>query len=42
MSPEGGFIKPIPGSLGVWIPITSDCIVEWVSDVLADGEEENR
>lgn len=42
MSSEGGFIKPIPGSVGVWIPITSDCVVEWVSGVPAGGEEEVR
>lgn len=42
MSPEGDFVEPIPGSLGVWIPVTSDCIVEWVSGVPAGGEEEER
>jgi hypothetical protein len=38
MDKDGGFVAPIRGSLGVWIPVTSECVVEWVSGVQGDEE----
>lgn len=31
MSPDGDFIAAVEDSLGVWVPITNDCIVEWLA-----------
>lgn len=31
MGPEGEFVEPIEESLGVWVPITDTCIVEWLA-----------
>ncbi|MDU0328522.1 DUF6338 family protein [Microbacterium sp. KSW2-21] len=31
MDPKGKFVRPMKDSLGVWVPITDDCIVEWIA-----------
>ena len=30
MSKRGKFLEPLVDSLGVWVPITDECIVEWI------------
>lgn len=30
MSKRGFFVEPIVDSLGVWVPITDECHVEWI------------
>jgi hypothetical protein len=32
MGSDGAFIEPMPDSLGVWVPITDQCQVEWIAD----------
>ncbi|MHA7298832.1 DUF6338 family protein [Pseudarthrobacter sp. MDT3-1] len=31
MGPDGEFIAAVEESLGVWVPVTNDCIVEWLA-----------
>ncbi|MGW9269815.1 DUF6338 family protein [Microbacterium sp. NPDC055599] len=38
MSTQGEFLEPLSDSLGVWVPITDDCLVEWI-DAPAQKEE---
>ena len=35
MSRDGEFLEPLENSLGVWVPITDTCVVEWIA---ADSE----
>ena len=39
MGPDGEFIAAVEASLGVWVPVTNDCIVEWLA---APADEESN
>lgn len=42
MSKTGRFIEKMEGSLGVWVPITDACHVEWIAHTPSDNREEGE
>ncbi|MGC5171604.1 DUF6338 family protein [Microbacterium sp. DT81.1] len=42
MSKKGEFLEPLANSLGVWVPLTESCQVEWIAVNENEGSNEGR